>query len=66
LYAAGNTFAFLARSNPSAGEGGAGSFVEGSFFLVHQTNVMNLPYGHLEKPGLYVAERAELTARLQF
>lgn len=23
-------------------------------------------YGHLEKPGLYVAERAELTARLQF
>jgi methyl-accepting chemotaxis protein len=22
--------------------------------------------GHLEKPGLYVAERAELTARLQF
>jgi len=44
LYAAGNTFAFLARSNPSAGEGGAGSFVEGSFFLVHQTNGMNLSY----------------------
>jgi len=34
--------------------------------LVQPFHTQQLNNGHLEKPDLYVAERAELTARLQF